>query len=349
MHVSAQTGEGIDKLLEALSLQAEILELTAAADVPAKGVVIESRLDKGRGNVASLLVQEGRLHNGDIVLAGQFFGRVRNMTDEHGESIEPAGPSKPVEILGLDGTPDAGEELLVVKDERKAREVSEFRRQKDRESKLARQQKANLENLFASFEGSETKTLNLVVKADVRGSVEAIVSALGEIGNEEVSVNVVSSGVGAIAEADINLAATTSAVLFGFNVRADASAKQAAEREKLELRYYSVIYNLLDDVKDALSGMLAPEMREEILGTAEVRDVFKSPKFGLVAGCMVVEGVVLRNKPIRVLRDEVVIHEGGLDSLRRFKDDVNEVRSGTECGIGVKNYTDVVEGDKIEV
>ncbi len=349
VHVSAQTGEGIDKLLEALSLQAEILELTAPVDVPAKGVVIESRLDKGRGNVASLLVQEGTLHNGDIVLAGQFFGRVRNMTDEHGELIETAGPSKPVEILGLDGTPDAGEELLVVKDERKAREVSEFRRQKDRETKLARQQKANLENLFASFEESETKTLNLVVKADVRGSVEAIVSALAEIGNEEVSVNVVSSGVGAIAEADINLAATTSAVIFGFNVRADASAKQAAEREKLELRYYSVIYNLLDDVKDALSGMLAPEMREEILGTAEVRDVFKSPKFGLVAGCMVVEGVVLRNKPIRVLRDEVVIHEGELDSLRRFKDDVSEVRAGTECGIGVKNYTDVVAGDKIEV
>ena len=349
VHVSAQTGEGIDKLLEALSLQAEILELTAPVDVPAKGVVIESRLDKGRGNVASILVQEGTLHNGDIVLAGQFFGRVRNMTDEHGELIETAGPSKPVEILGLDGTPDAGEELLVVKDERKAREVSDFRRQKERETKLARQQKANLENLFASFEESETKTLNLVVKADVRGSVEAIVSALGEIGNDEVSVNVVSSGVGAIAEADINLAATTSAVIFGFNVRADASAKQAAEREKLELRYYSVIYNLLDDVKDALSGMLAPEMREEILGTAEVRDVFKSPKFGLVAGCMVVEGVVLRNKPIRVLRDEVVIHEGELDSLRRFKDDVSEVRSGTECGIGVKNYTDVVAGDKIEV
>ena len=347
--VSAHTGEGVDKLLEALSLQAEILELTAPVAVPAKGVVIESRLDKGRGNVASVLVQEGTLRNGDIVLAGLQFGRVKNMSDERGELIDSAGPSIPVEILGLNGTPDAGDELLVVKDERKAREVAEYRREKDRETKFSRQQKANLDSLFSSFEGEETKTLNVVVKSDVRGSAEAIVSALAEIGNDEVEVNVVSSGVGAIAEADINLATTTEAVIFGFNVRADAAAKRIAEKESLEIRYYSVIYNLLDDVKDALSGMLAPEMREEILGTAEVRDVFKSPKFGLVAGCMVVDGNVLRNKPIRVLRDNVVIHEGELDSLRRFKDDVNEVRSGTECGIGVKNYTDVKAGDKIEV
>ncbi len=347
--VSAHTGEGVDKLLECLSLQAEVLELTAPRDVPAKGVVIESRLDKGRGNVASVLVQEGTLSNGDIVLAGLNFGRVRNMTDERGQLVDNAGPSIPVEILGLDGTPDAGDELLVVKDERKAREVADFRRQKQRDAKFSRQQKANLDSLFASFDAEETKTLNVVIKADVRGSAEAIVTALEEIGNEEVQVNIVSSGVGAIAEADVNLAATTSSVLFGFNVRADATARRIAENESIEIRYYSIIYNLLDDVKDALSGMLPPEMREEILGTAEVRDVFKSPKFGLVAGCMVVEGVVLRNKRIRVLRDNVVIHEGELDSLRRFKDDVSEVRSGTECGIGLKNHTDVRAGDRIEV
>ncbi|MBT8148458.1 MAG: translation initiation factor IF-2 [Gammaproteobacteria bacterium] len=347
--VSAQTGEGIDKLLEALSLQAEVLELTAAVNVPAKGIVIESRLEKGRGNVASILVQEGTLHNGDVVLAGLQFGRVRNMMNEHREPIEGAGPSTPVEILGLDGTPNAGDEVVVVADERKAREVAEYRRDKERSSKMARQQKANLDNIFASFDEAEVKTLNVIVKADVRGSTEAICSALQEIGNEEVEVNIVSSGVGAIADADVNLATATSAVVFGFNVRAEATARSMAERESIEIRYYSVIYNLLDDVKDALSGMLAPEKREEILGTAEVRDVFKSPKFGLVAGCMVVEGVVLRNKPIRVLRDNVVIHEGGLDSLRRFKEDVSEVRAGTECGIGVKDYTDVKEGDKIEV
>ena len=266
-----------------------------------------------------------------------------------GVLIEAAGPSIPVEILGLDGTPNAGDDLLVVKDERKAREVVDVRRQKEREVKFSRQQKANLDNIFASFESDQKKTLNVIVKADVRGSVEAIISSLSEIGNDEVEVNVISSGVGAIAEADVNLAATTSSVIFGFNVRADATARKAAEKESLEIRYYSIIYNLLDDVKDALSGMLPPEMREEILGTAEVRDVFKSPKFGLVAGCMVVEGSVSRNKPIRVLRDNVVIHEGELDSLRRFKDDVSEVRSGTECGIGVKDYLDVKAGDKIEV
>lgn len=347
--VSAHTGEGIDKLLDALSLQAEMLELTAPIEGPAKGVVVESRLDKGRGNIASILVQEGTLRNGDYVLAGMQFGRVRNMSDERGQLIETAGPSIPVEILGLDGTPNAGDDVIVVKDERKAREVVDMRRQKEREIKFSRQQKANLDNIFASFESTEAKTLNVLVKADVRGSVEAIISALGDIGNDEVKVNVISGGVGAIAEADINLAATTSAVIFGFNVRADATARAAAEKESLEIRYYSIIYNLLDDVKDALSGMLAPEMREEILGTAEVRDVFKSPKFGLVAGCMVVEGLVSRSKQIRVLRENIVIHEGELDSLRRFKDDVSEVRSGTECGIGVKDYTDVKAGDIIEV
>ena len=347
--VSAQTGEGIDKLLEALSLQAELLELTAAIDVPAKGIVVESRLDKGRGNVASILVQQGTLRNGDMVLAGTQFGRVRNMSNERRELIDSAGPSIPVEILGLDGTPNAGDEVLVVQDERKAREVAEHRRDKARDVKMARHQKANLDNIFAAFGEAETKTLNVIVKSDVRGSTEAICAALLEIGNEEVQVNIVSSGVGAITDADINLATATTAVVFGFNVRAESSARSMAERDSIEIRYYSIIYNLLDDVKDALSGMLAPEKREEILGTAEVRDVFKSPKFGLVAGCMVVEGQVLRNKPIRVLRDNVVIHEGELDSLRRFKDDVSDVRSGTECGIGIKDYTDVKEGDKIEV
>ncbi|MGB5326422.1 MAG: translation initiation factor IF-2, partial [Pseudomonadales bacterium] len=347
--VSAKTGEGIDKLLEALSLQAEVLELSAPEDIPAKGIVIESRLDKGRGNVASILVQEGTLRNGDIVLAGQQFGRVRNMANERGELIDAAGPSTPVEILGLDGTPNAGDEVLAVGDERKAREVAEHRRQKEREAKMARQQRANLENIFETFGEAGTKALNVIVKADVRGSTEAICQALQDLGNEEVEVNIVSSGVGAITDADINLARATSSVVFGFNVRAGNTAKQMAERENIELRYYSIIYNLLDDIKDALSGMLAPEKREQILGTAEVREVFTSPKFGLVAGCMVVEGQVLRNKPIRVLRDEVVIHEGELDSLRRFKDDVSDVRAGTECGIGVKDYTDVKEGDKIEV
>lgn len=349
IHVSAQTGEGIDKLLEALSLQAEVLELTAPVNVPAKGVVIESRLDKGRGNIASILVQEGLLKNGDVVLAGLHFGRVRNMRDERGDLVDEAGPSIPVEILGLDGTPNAGDEVLVVGDERKARELVELRRERERDSKMARQQRANLDNIFASFEDADKKALNVIVKADVRGSSEAIVSALQEIGNDEVEVNLVSSGVGAISDADINLATATSSVVFGFNVRAEATARKKAEAESVEIRYYSVIYNLLDDVKDALSGMLAPEKREEILGTAEVRDIFKSPKFGLVAGCMVVEGQVLRSKPIRVLRDNVVIHEGELDSLRRFKDDVSDVRSGTECGIGVKDYTDVKVGDMIEV
>ena len=347
--ISAKTGEGIDKLLDALSLQAEILELTAPTDIPASGVVIESRLDKGRGNIASILVQEGTLRNGDYVLAGTNFGRVRNMMDERGNPVDSAGPSIPVEILGLDGTPNAGDDLIVVKDERKAREVVSMRIQKEREIKFSRQQKASLDNIFDSFGAEEEKILNVIVKADVRGSVEAIVSALNEIGNDEVKVNIVSGGVGAIVEADVNLAMSTSAVVFGFNVRADGVAKSLAEKESVQLRYYSIIYNLLDDVKDALSGMLTPEKREEILGTAEVRDVFKSPKFGLVAGCMVLDGLVSRSKPIRVLRENIVIHEGELDSLRRFKDDVSEVRSGTECGIGVKDYTDVKVGDKIEV
>ena len=346
--VSAHTGEGIDALLEAVLLQAELLELKAVYDAPAQGIVIESRLDKGRGAVSTILVQEGTLKSSDIVLAGQQFGRVRAMVDENGQPTESAGPSIPVEILGLDGTPEAGEEFMVVPSERKAREVADFRQTKERELRLARQQKAKLENMFESMGEEEKKVLNILVKADVRGSLEAILASLADIGNEEVAVSVVASGVGGITESDVNLAMTSNAILFGFNVRADSSARKLSEVESIEIRYYSVIYNLLDEVKQALAGMLAPEFKEEIVGIAEVRDTFRSPKFGQVAGCMVTEGAVYRNKPIRVLRDNIVIHEGELDSLRRFKDDVSDVKSGTECGIGVKNY-DVQVGDLIEV
>ena len=349
INVSAHTGAGIDDLLDALLLQAELLELKAPADVPGQGSVIESRLDKGRGSVASVLVQRGTLRQGDIVLAGQFYGRVRAMLDENGESVKEAGPSIPVEILGLDGTPDAGDAFSVVESEKRAREIADFRQTKDREQKIKRQQAAKLDRMFENMSSGERKTLNVVLKADVRGSLEALQSSLADIGNDEVNVNVVAGGVGGIAETDVNLAVTAGAVMFGFNVRADNTARKTAENEGVDIRYYSVIYDLIDDVKQALSGMLSPELREEIVGVAEVRDVFRSPKFGLVAGCMVVEGTIFRNNPIRVLRDNVVIYEGELESLRRFKDDVNEVRSGFECGIGVKNYTDVKEGDKIEV
>ncbi|WP_346837314.1 translation initiation factor IF-2 [Microbulbifer sp. SAOS-129_SWC] len=349
INVSAHTGDGIDALLEAVSLQAEMLELKAKVDVPATGVVIESRLEKGRGVVATLLVQNGELKRGDIVLAGQSYGRVRAMTNELGKQVKEAGPSTPVELLGLDSTPDAGDEFLVVADERKAREVAEQRAEKERRERMQRQQAAKLENMFADMEAGERKVLPVVIKADVRGSLEAILSALADIGNEEVSVNVVSSGVGGIAENDINLALTSGAIVIGFNTRADVAARKLAEQEAVEIRYYSVIYNLLDEVKQALSGMLEPELREDIIGIAEVRDVFRSPKFGAVAGCMVTEGIVHRNKPIRVLRDNVVIYQGELESLRRFKDDVQEVRNGMECGIGVKDYNDVKPGDQIEV
>ncbi|HEY9032831.1 MAG TPA: translation initiation factor IF-2 [Pseudomonadales bacterium] len=347
--VSAHTGLGIDELLEAVLLQAEVLELKAARDIPGRGVVVESQLDKGRGAVATVLVQTGKLKRGDIVLAGEFYGRVRALIDEDGQMIEEAGPSIPAEILGLNGTPDAGDDFFVVESEKQAREVAEFRNQRAREARLARQQAAKLENMFEAMGSSDKKTLNVLLKSDVRGSLEAIQGALQEIGNDEVNVNIVSAGVGGITESDINLALTAGAVVFGFNVRADNAAKELCEKEGVDLRYYSVIYNLIDDVKQALTGMLSPEFREQIVGIAEVRDTFKSPKFGLVAGCMVVEGTVYRNKPIRVLRDNVVIYEGELESLRRFKDDVSEVRSGTECGIGVKNYLDVRVGDKIEV
>ncbi|ROQ47753.1 translation initiation factor 2 (bIF-2) [Marinobacter sp. 3-2] len=346
--VSAHTGEGIEDLLEALLLQAEVLELEAATDAPAKGVVVESSLERGRGSVATVLVQNGTLRQGDMVVAGSYFGKVRAMTDEAGKQVKEAGPSIPVEILGLNGTPDAGDEFFAVADEKKAKELAEFRQSREREQRLQRQQAAKLENLFENMGKDEVKTLNVVLKTDVRGSLEAITKALQDLGNDEVQVKIVSSGVGGIAETDVSLAMATNAVIFGFNVRADTASKRLVEQEGLDLRYYSIIYNLIDDVKAALTGMLAPEFREDIVGIADVRDVFRSPKFGQVAGCMVTEGTVYRNKPIRVLRDNVVIFEGELESLRRFKDDVPEVRNGMECGIGVKGY-DVKVGDQIEV
>ncbi|HIO99338.1 MAG TPA: translation initiation factor IF-2 [Marinobacter salarius] len=346
--VSAHTGDGIEDLLEALLLQAEILELEASPDAPAKGVVVESSLERGRGSVATVLVQNGTLRQGEMVVAGSFFGKVRAMTDEAGKQVKEAGPSIPVEILGLNGTPNAGDEFFAVADEKKAKELAEFRQSREREQRLHRQQAAKLENLFENMGKDEVKTLNVVLKTDVRGSLEAITKSLQDLGNDEVQVKIVSSGVGGIAETDISLAMATNAVIFGFNVRADTASKRLVEQEGLDLRYYSIIYNLIDDVKAALTGMLAPEFREDIVGIADVRDVFRSPKFGQVAGCMVTEGNVYRNKPIRVLRDNVVIFEGELESLRRFKDDVPEVRNGMECGIGVKGY-DVKVGDQIEV
>lgn len=348
VNVSAHTGEGIDALLDAVLLQAEMLELKAAKDVPAKGVVIESRLDRGRGAVSTVLVQHGTLFGGDIIIAGTFYGRVRAMQDENGRTVKEAGPSIPVEILGLSGTPNAGDEFFVVANERKAREVAEFRDVKIRQDRMDRQQAAKLENMFENMGKDEVNHLNIVLKTDVRGSLEALTSALNEIGNDEVQVRIVASGVGGITGTDATLALASNAVVVGFNVRADATARGIIEAEGLDLRYYSVIYEIIDHVKLALTGMLAPEFKEVILGIAEVRETFRSPKFGQVAGCIVVEGTIHRNKKIRVLRDDIVIFEGELESLRRFKDDVNEVRSGTECGIGVKNY-DVKVGDKIEV
>ena len=347
--VSAQTGDGIDTLLESILLQSELLELVAVPDASGRGVVVESSLDRGRGPVATILVQNGTLKRGDILLAGEFYGRVRAMIDDTGEQIVEAGPSTPVEVLGLNGTPAAGDDFSVVPDERKARELAEFRQDRSTEQRQALQQAAKIENMFANLKDGEKRVLKLVVKADVRGSLEAILQSMADIGNDEVSVNVLGSGVGGITESDATMALTYGAAVFGFNVRADGSAKKLIEREGMDLRYYSVIYELLDDVKQVLSGMLSPEIREEIVGTAQVREVFRSPKFGLIAGCMVIDGTVYRNKKIRVLRDNVVIYEGELESLRRFKDDAAEVRNGLECGIGVRNYNDVREGDQIEV
>ncbi len=349
VHVSAKAGTGIDALLESVLLQAEVLELSATPSASGRGVVIESRLDKGRGPVASVLVQNGTLRQGDMVLVGVNFGRVRAMMDENGKAIKEAGPSIPVEILGLDGTPEAGDEVTVVVDERKAREVALFRQGKFREVKLARAHAGKLENMFENMGQEEKKVLNIVIKADVRGTLEALRGSLSELGNDEVEVCVVAGGVGGINESDANLALASNAVIFGFNVRADAGARKIVEQESLDMRYYNIIYDIIEDVKKALSGLLGSDVRENILGIAEVREVFRSPKLGAIAGCMVIEGTVHRNRPIRVLRDDVVIFEGELESLRRFKDDVGEVRSGMECGIGVKSYNDVKPGDKIEV
>ena len=349
VNVSAHTGAGVEELLEAVLLQAEVLELKAPVDGPARGSVIESRLDKGRGPVATILVQKGTLNRGDILLAGLEYGRVRAMINDLGEQVDSAGPSIPVEVLGLSGTPMAGDDAIVVESERKAREVAMFRQSKSREVKLARQQAAKLENMFSQMEEGEVHTLNILLKADVQGSSEAIADALNKLSTDEVKVKIVSSGIGGINESDVNLAVAAGAIIIGFNVRADAVAKRLIDEEGVDLHYYSVIYDLIDEVKAAMSGMLSPEVKEQIIGLAEVRDVFRSPKLGAIAGCMVVEGVVKRNNPIRVLRDNVVIYEGELESLRRFKDDVNEVKQGMECGIGVKNYNDVKVGDQIEV
>jgi len=347
--VSAKTGEGIDDLLDAILLQAEVLELKTVEQGPARGIVVESSLDKGRGPVATILVQSGTLEQGDMLVAGQELGRVRAMLDENGQRVKEAGPSIPVEVLGLSGVPNAGDDVIVVASERKARELAETRQEKSRDSRLAAQKAAKLDEFFSQMTAGDVNFVNLIVKADVQGSVEAIRDALNKLSTDEVKVKLVATGVGGINESDVNLAVTSGASIFGFNVRADATARRSAEDQGVEIRYYSIIYEMLDDVRSALSGLLSPEIREEIIGLAEVRDVFRSSKLGSIAGCMVLEGAVRRNNPIRVLRDNVVIYEGELESLRRHKDDVNEVKAGTECGIGVKNYNDVKAGDQIEV
>jgi translation initiation factor IF-2 len=347
-HVSAQTGEGVEALLESILLQAEVMDLKAVAEGPAQGLVIESSLEKGRGAVATVLVQSGTLKQGDMLIAGEEFGRVRNMFDESHKSITEAGPSSPAVVLGLSKTPNAGDDFLVVKSERKAREVAEFRQSKSRESKLAQQQASKLEDMFTQMTEAKGKVVQLLIKSDVHGSAEALRDALTKLSNDEVKVNVISSGVGGITESDAVLAAASKAAIIGFNVRADGAARAAIKESNVDVRYYSIIYEAIDDVKAAVSGLLAPEIRETIVGLAEVKEVFTSPKLGDIAGCIVTEGYVKRANPIRVLRDNVVIYEGELESLRRFKDDVNEVKSGTECGIGVKNYNDVKVGDQIE-
>ncbi|MDP3560498.1 MAG: translation initiation factor IF-2 [Legionellaceae bacterium] len=347
--ISAKTGLGVDTLLDAILLQAEVLELRAPTDGTAKGVVIESRLDKGRGPVATVLVQSGTLHKGDILLAGFQYGRIRALVADNGQVIDEAIPSIPVEVLGLSGVPHAGDEMIVVADEKTAREVALFRQGKFRDVKLARRQKTSLEGFMENMTSGETKALNVVLKADVQGSLEAISDALVNVSTEEVKVSVIASGVGGITESDVHLAIASQALIIGFNVRADGAAKKLAESEGINLHYYSVIYDIVDQIKSVLTGLLAPQFRDEIVGIAEVREVFRSPKIGAIAGCMVREGSVKRNNPIRVLRDNIVIYEGTLESLRRFKEDAAEVRQGMECGIGVKNYNDVKTGDLIEV
>jgi len=349
VNVSALTGEGVDKLLESVLLVAEVKELQARIEGPAKGTVVESSVVKGRGAVATVLVQEGTLKKGDVVLAGSQFGRIRGISDDLGKTIEEAGPSKPVEILGLSGTPSAGDDLIVLKSERRARELATRRHEKERETRFAAQQAAKLDAMFEKMQDGEKSTLNVLLKADVQGSLEAIKSSLNALSTDEVVVNIISSGVGGLSETDITLAQSSEAVIIGFNVRADASARRYAQESDTEIRYYSVIYELIDDVRDAMSGLLKPELREELIGIAEVKDVFTGSGFGNIAGCIVVEGKVKKDQPIRVLRKDVVIFEGALESLRRHQDDVKEVAMGTECGIGVKNYDDVQPGDQIEV
>ena len=346
--VSAVTGAGIDDLLDAILLQAEVLDLQSPDGGPASGVVLESSLERGRGAVATVLVSQGRLNLGDMVLAGQEYGRVRAMFDESGAPIGDAGPSSPAVVVGLSGTPLAGDDMLVVADERKAREVADLRRTKTRDVKLAQRQAVKLDDVFSQMAEGEMESVQLLIKADVHGSAEAIREALEQVSTSDVKVRITSSGVGAITESDIQLAAASNAIVIAFNVRADASAREALKETGVDVRYYSIIYEAIDDVKAAVSGLQAPEIKEQIVGLAEVRDIFRSPRFGNVAGCLVVDGYVRRNNPIRVLRDNVVIYEGELESLRRFKDDVNEVRAGTECGIGVRNYNDVKVGDQIE-
>jgi translation initiation factor IF-2 len=347
--VSAKTGEGVDSLLEQVLLQAEVLELRAATEAPAKGVVIEARLDKGRGPVATLLVQSGTLRRGDIVLTGAVYGRVRAMLDENGKPVQSAGPSIPVEIQGLSEVPTAGEEAMVIADERKAREIALFRQGKFRDVKLAKQQAAKLENMFEQMGEGEKKVLTLVIKADVQGSQEALVHALTRLATDEVKVTVVHAGVGGITESDVNLAMASRAVIIGFNTRADATARKLIESAGVQIRYYNIIYDAVEEIKAALSGMLAPERKESVLGLVEVRQVFRISKIGTVAGCYVQEGLVKRSAQVRVLRDNVVIHTGEIESLKRFKDDVREVKAGFECGISLKNFSDIKEKDQFEV
>jgi translation initiation factor IF-2 len=346
--VSAKTGMGIDDLLEQVLLQAEVLELKAPVQAAAKGLVIEARLDKGRGPVATILVQSGTLNTGDVVLAGQTFGRVRAMLDENGLPIKSAGPSIPVEIQGLTEVPQAGDEFMVMGDERRAREIATYRAGKFRNTKLAKQQAAKLENMFTDMSAGEVKMLPIIIKADVQGSQEALGASLLKLSTEEVKVQLVYSGVGGISESDINLAIASKAIVIGFNVRADAGARKLAEGNGVDVHYYNIIYDAVDELKAAMSGMLAPEQREEIMGMAEIRTVFVASKIGTVAGCMVTSGQVTRNAKFRLLRDNVVIYTGELDSLKRLKDDVREVKEGFECGIKLKNYNDIKEGDQLE-
>ncbi|MYH70336.1 MAG: translation initiation factor IF-2 [Gammaproteobacteria bacterium] len=349
VNLSAKTGEGVDTLLDSISLQAEILELKAVPDGPSSGTVIEARLDKGRGPVATVLVQNGELQRGDVILTGHEFGRVRAMHDENGVEVRAAGPSIPVEILGLSGTPNAGDDMIVVPDERKAREIALFRQGKYREVKLAKQQASKAKNVITRMSDGDGVSINILIKTDVQGSAEALSEALLKLTGDEVAINIISAGVGGITESDINLALASNGMVIGFNVRVDGAARKLVDEEGVDLRYYSVIYDVIDDVKAAINGLLSPEVREQIIGIAEVKEVFRSPAFGEIAGCIVSSGLVRKSNPIRVLRDNVVIYEGELESLRRFKDDVNEVKSGVECGIGVKNYNDVKAGDQIEV